>query len=99
MQLIRGESLLCVVCLSALLIIPLRARPAPGAVGHLSFTEILDTSLKVSWSEPGEKNGVLTGTFTFSSTSEAEKANKYGILSKLVCVTGKKNNFLKKKQQ
>lgn len=35
---------------------------APGAVGHLSFTEILDTSLKVSWSEPGQKNGVLTGT-------------------------------------
>uniref|UniRef100_A0A671WZC6 Sidekick cell adhesion molecule 2 n=1 Tax=Sparus aurata TaxID=8175 RepID=A0A671WZC6_SPAAU len=33
----------------------------PGAVGHLSFTQILDTSLKVSWSEPGEKNGVLTG--------------------------------------
>lgn len=38
--------------------------PAPGAVGHLSFTEILDTSLKVSWSEPNEKNGVLTGTVT-----------------------------------
>lgn len=34
---------------------------APGAVGHLSFTEILDTSLKVSWSEPSEKNGILTG--------------------------------------
>ncbi|XP_035253841.1 protein sidekick-2-like isoform X1 [Anguilla anguilla] len=33
----------------------------PGAVGHLSFTEILDTSLKVSWREPSEKNGVLTG--------------------------------------
>uniref|UniRef100_A0A7N6C0H3 Sidekick cell adhesion molecule 2b n=1 Tax=Anabas testudineus TaxID=64144 RepID=A0A7N6C0H3_ANATE len=33
----------------------------PGPVGHLSFTEILDTSLKVSWSEPSEKNGVLTG--------------------------------------
>uniref|UniRef100_A0A3B1IV52 Sidekick cell adhesion molecule 2 n=1 Tax=Astyanax mexicanus TaxID=7994 RepID=A0A3B1IV52_ASTMX len=33
----------------------------PGAVGHLSFTEILDTSLKVSWREPNEKNGVLTG--------------------------------------
>ncbi|XP_028990043.1 protein sidekick-2 isoform X2 [Betta splendens] len=33
----------------------------PGAVGHLSFTEILDTSLKVSWSEPSKKNGVLTG--------------------------------------
>ncbi|XP_047428886.1 protein sidekick-2 isoform X1 [Mugil cephalus] len=33
----------------------------PGAVGHLSFTDILDTSLKVSWKEPLEKNGVLTG--------------------------------------
>uniref|UniRef100_A0A8C2JCE6 Sidekick cell adhesion molecule 2b n=1 Tax=Cyprinus carpio TaxID=7962 RepID=A0A8C2JCE6_CYPCA len=33
----------------------------PGAVGHLSFTEILDTSLKVSWREPNEKNGILTG--------------------------------------
>ncbi|XP_062859555.1 protein sidekick-2-like [Trichomycterus rosablanca] len=33
----------------------------PGAVGHLSFTGILDTSLKVSWREPHEKNGVLTG--------------------------------------
>lgn len=34
---------------------------APGAVGHLSFTEILDTSLKVSWQEPQEKNGLITG--------------------------------------
>ncbi|MGH0121573.1 UNVERIFIED_CONTAM: hypothetical protein FKN15_040700 [Acipenser sinensis] len=33
----------------------------PGPVGHLSFTEILDTSLKVSWREPIEKNGILTG--------------------------------------
>ncbi|XP_064423550.1 protein sidekick-2 [Latimeria chalumnae] len=33
----------------------------PGPVGHLSFTEILDTSLKVSWQEPQEKNGILTG--------------------------------------
>ncbi|XP_069503689.1 protein sidekick-1 [Ambystoma mexicanum] len=33
----------------------------PGIVGHLSFTEILDTSLKVSWQEPAEKNGVITG--------------------------------------
>ncbi|XP_042249380.1 protein sidekick-2 isoform X3 [Thunnus thynnus] len=33
----------------------------PGAVGHLSFTDILDTSLKVSWKEPQEKNGLLTG--------------------------------------
>jgi hypothetical protein len=30
-------------------------------VGHLSFNDILDTSLKVSWQEPGEKNGILTG--------------------------------------
>uniref|UniRef100_A0A8D0HE11 Sidekick cell adhesion molecule 2 n=1 Tax=Sphenodon punctatus TaxID=8508 RepID=A0A8D0HE11_SPHPU len=33
----------------------------PGPVGHLSFNEILDTSLKVSWQEPVEKNGILTG--------------------------------------
>ncbi|KTG32606.1 hypothetical protein cypCar_00022826 [Cyprinus carpio] len=33
----------------------------PGPVGHLSFTEILDTSLKVSWKDPPEKNGILTG--------------------------------------
>lgn len=30
-------------------------------MGHLSFTEILDTSLKVSWQEPLEKNGIITG--------------------------------------
>ncbi|XP_075890891.1 protein sidekick-1-like isoform X2 [Nelusetta ayraudi] len=34
---------------------------APGPVRHLSFTEILDTSLKVSWSEPEDKNGIITG--------------------------------------
>ncbi|XP_035198394.1 protein sidekick-2 isoform X3 [Oxyura jamaicensis] len=33
----------------------------PGPVGHLSFSEVLDTSLKVSWREPLEKNGILTG--------------------------------------
>ncbi|XP_010209386.1 PREDICTED: LOW QUALITY PROTEIN: protein sidekick-2, partial [Tinamus guttatus] len=33
----------------------------PGPVGHLSFGDILDTSLRVSWREPPEKNGVLTG--------------------------------------
>lgn len=41
-----------------------RVSAAPGPVGHLSFTEILDTSLKVSWKEPHEKNGVLTGAFS-----------------------------------
>lgn len=40
---------------------------APGPVGHLSFTEILDTSLKVSWKEPQEKNGLLTGSHCFLS--------------------------------
>jgi hypothetical protein len=30
-------------------------------VGHLSFDDILDTSLKVSWQEPAAKNGILTG--------------------------------------
>ncbi|XP_068269359.1 LOW QUALITY PROTEIN: protein sidekick-2 [Nyctibius grandis] len=34
---------------------------APGPVGHLGFSDILDTSLKVSWQEPLEKNGILTG--------------------------------------
>ncbi|NWW94823.1 SDK2 protein, partial [Rhynochetos jubatus] len=33
----------------------------PGPVGHLGFSDILDTSLKVSWQEPLEKNGILTG--------------------------------------
>ncbi|XP_038141195.1 protein sidekick-1-like isoform X2 [Cyprinodon tularosa] len=33
----------------------------PGAVRHLSFTEILDTSLRVSWAEPEDKNGLITG--------------------------------------
>ncbi|KAF3852403.1 hypothetical protein F7725_005758 [Dissostichus mawsoni] len=33
----------------------------PGPVRHLSFTEILDTSLRVSWAEPEYKNGIITG--------------------------------------
>ncbi|KAM7419591.1 hypothetical protein PAMA_016613 [Pampus argenteus] len=32
----------------------------PGPVRHLSFTEILDTSLRVSWTEPENKNGIIT---------------------------------------
>lgn len=46
-----------------LLLVPFIIFIAPGAVGHLSFTDILDTSLKVSWKEPQEKNGLLTGNF------------------------------------
>ncbi|KAM4664358.1 protein sidekick-2 [Discoglossus pictus] len=33
----------------------------PGPVGQLSFDDILDTSLRVTWQEPTEKNGILTG--------------------------------------
>ncbi|XP_068607565.1 protein sidekick-1 [Brachionichthys hirsutus] len=33
----------------------------PGPVRHLSFTGILDTSLRVSWAEPEDKNGIITG--------------------------------------
>uniref|UniRef100_A0A665U7P0 Sidekick cell adhesion molecule 1a n=1 Tax=Echeneis naucrates TaxID=173247 RepID=A0A665U7P0_ECHNA len=33
----------------------------PGPVHHLSFTEILDTSLRVSWAEPEDRNGIITG--------------------------------------
>uniref|UniRef100_A0A672MZD8 Sidekick cell adhesion molecule 1 n=1 Tax=Sinocyclocheilus grahami TaxID=75366 RepID=A0A672MZD8_SINGR len=33
----------------------------PGPVTQLSFTEILDTSLRISWQEPGDKNGIITG--------------------------------------
>uniref|UniRef100_A0A3B3U2D7 Protein sidekick-1-like n=1 Tax=Poecilia latipinna TaxID=48699 RepID=A0A3B3U2D7_9TELE len=33
----------------------------PGRVRHLSFTDILDTSLRVSWAEPQDKNGIITG--------------------------------------
>ncbi|XP_049577112.1 protein sidekick-1 isoform X1 [Syngnathus scovelli] len=33
----------------------------PGPVRHLSFTKILDTSVQVSWAEPEEKNGIVTG--------------------------------------
>uniref|UniRef100_A0A8C2AU65 Sidekick cell adhesion molecule 2b n=1 Tax=Cyprinus carpio TaxID=7962 RepID=A0A8C2AU65_CYPCA len=46
----------------------------PGAVGHLSFTEILDTSLKVSWRDPNEKNGVLTGQL-LTNISEYNRTN------------------------
>uniref|UniRef100_A0A672ZLG2 Sidekick cell adhesion molecule 1a n=1 Tax=Sphaeramia orbicularis TaxID=375764 RepID=A0A672ZLG2_9TELE len=33
----------------------------PGPVRQLSFTEILDTSLKISWAEPEDKNGIIIG--------------------------------------
>ncbi|KAG1927730.1 protein sidekick-2, partial [Pimephales promelas] len=33
----------------------------PGPVTQVSFTEILDTSLRISWQEPEDKNGIITG--------------------------------------
>ncbi|XP_067259435.1 protein sidekick-1 [Chanodichthys erythropterus] len=33
----------------------------PGPVTQMSFTEILDTSLRISWQEPEDKNGIITG--------------------------------------
>ncbi|XP_068119236.1 protein sidekick-2 isoform X4 [Hyperolius riggenbachi] len=33
----------------------------PGPVGSLGFDDILDTSLRVTWQEPTEKNGILSG--------------------------------------
>ncbi|KAK7162105.1 hypothetical protein R3I94_004680 [Phoxinus phoxinus] len=33
----------------------------PGLVTHVSFTEILDTSLRIGWQEPKDKNGIITG--------------------------------------
>uniref|UniRef100_A0A8C4QIJ2 Sidekick cell adhesion molecule 2 n=1 Tax=Eptatretus burgeri TaxID=7764 RepID=A0A8C4QIJ2_EPTBU len=43
---------------------PLRlhtAEDVPGPVGNLRFSEILDTSLKIIWEEPRDKNGILFG--------------------------------------
>ena len=40
----------------------------PGPVGHLSFTEILDMSLRVSWQEPVDRNGIITGKMSHTHT-------------------------------
>ncbi|VFV22790.1 Hypothetical predicted protein [Lynx pardinus] len=49
----------------------------PGAVGHLSFTEILDTSLKVSWQEPLEKNGVITADVSTWPSAEGRGLGRH----------------------
>ncbi|CAL8330915.1 unnamed protein product [Lota lota] len=33
----------------------------PGPVSSLSFSEVLDTSVRVSWEEPADRNGIITG--------------------------------------
>ncbi|XP_078096275.1 protein sidekick-1 [Mustelus asterias] len=63
----------------------------PGAVGHLSFTEILDTSLKVSWQEPQENNGILTGyqiSWEVHNRNESRLSRKLSNTTREYKVTG-----------
>ncbi|TNM85271.1 hypothetical protein fugu_007542, partial [Takifugu bimaculatus] len=53
----------------------------PGRVGHLSFTEILDTSLKVSWAEPEDKNGIVSGYELWWEVSGVESTREERSLS------------------
>nr|XP_043884140.1 protein sidekick-1-like [Solea senegalensis] len=53
----------------------------PGPVRHLSFTEILDTSLRVSWAEPEDKNGIITGYLLWWQVSDLESSRKEHSLS------------------
>uniref|UniRef100_A0A7N6BWK9 Sidekick cell adhesion molecule 1a n=1 Tax=Anabas testudineus TaxID=64144 RepID=A0A7N6BWK9_ANATE len=53
----------------------------PGPVRHLSFTEILDTSLRVSWSEPEDKNGIITGYVLWWEVSDVESSREERSLS------------------
>ncbi|KAM9770293.1 protein sidekick-1-like isoform 2-T2 [Menidia menidia] len=53
----------------------------PGPVRHLSFTEILDTSLRVSWAEPEEKNGIITGYMLWWEVPSTELSHEERSLS------------------
>uniref|UniRef100_A0A8C4GZ86 Protein sidekick-1 n=1 Tax=Dicentrarchus labrax TaxID=13489 RepID=A0A8C4GZ86_DICLA len=53
----------------------------PGPVRHLSFTEILDTSLRVSWAEPEDKNGIITGYVLWWEMSGVESSREERSLS------------------
>ncbi|KAK2817285.1 hypothetical protein Q5P01_025476 [Channa striata] len=53
----------------------------PGPVRHLSFTEIFDTSLRVSWSEPDEKNGIIIGYVLWWEVSGVESSREERSLS------------------
>ncbi|KAE8300407.1 Protein sidekick-1 [Larimichthys crocea] len=53
----------------------------PGPVHHLSFTEILDTSLRVSWTEPEDKNGIITGYVLWWEVSGVESSREERSLS------------------
>lgn len=58
----------------------------PGPVGHLSFNDILDTSLKVSWQEPGEKNGILTGRHAGAPEPKGGAVGSWGYLLSVPCL-------------
>ncbi|XP_040002524.1 protein sidekick-1-like [Xiphias gladius] len=53
----------------------------PGPVHHLTFTEILDTSLRVSWAEPEDKNGIITGYVLWWEVSDIESSREERSLS------------------
>uniref|UniRef100_A0AAQ4PT27 Sidekick cell adhesion molecule 1a n=1 Tax=Gasterosteus aculeatus aculeatus TaxID=481459 RepID=A0AAQ4PT27_GASAC len=53
----------------------------PGPVRLLSFTEILDTSLRVSWVEPEDKNGIIIGYQLWWEVSGAESSREERSLS------------------
>ncbi|XP_054635300.1 protein sidekick-1 isoform X2 [Dunckerocampus dactyliophorus] len=53
----------------------------PGPVRHLSFTEILDTSVQVSWAEPEEKNGIITGYMLWWEVSGVQSRREERSLS------------------
>ncbi|XP_074485750.1 protein sidekick-1-like isoform X2 [Sebastes fasciatus] len=53
----------------------------PGPVRQLSFTEILDTSLRVGWAEPEDKNGIITGYVLWWEVSGMESSREERSLS------------------
>uniref|UniRef100_A0A3B4UYM2 Sidekick cell adhesion molecule 1 n=1 Tax=Seriola dumerili TaxID=41447 RepID=A0A3B4UYM2_SERDU len=53
----------------------------PGPVRRLSFTEILDTSLRVSWAEPEDRNGIITGYVLWWEVSDVEASREERSLS------------------
>ncbi|XP_028264625.1 protein sidekick-1-like [Parambassis ranga] len=53
----------------------------PGPVRHLSFTEILDTSLRVSWAEPEDQNGIVIGYMLWWEVSGLESSREERSLS------------------
>ncbi|KAF0037115.1 hypothetical protein F2P81_009989, partial [Scophthalmus maximus] len=55
--------------------------PPPGPVRRLSFSEILDTSLRVSWAEPEDRNGIVIGYVLWWEVSGVESSREERSLS------------------